>query len=111
MKVIPDGSKLRQCVDMEGAEGVEMEILVGEEDGAPNFIMRRFTVAPHGHTPYHTHDYEHVVLIVEGSGSLQSADGPKPFKAGDAVFVAPGVLHQFVNDTGDALTFTCTIPK
>ena len=111
MKVIPDGSKTRQCVDMEGAEGVQMEMLVGEEDGAPNFVMRRFTIDAHGHTPFHTHEYEHVVLIVDGSGYLQSEDGPKSFKTGDAVFVAPGAKHQFVNDTGESLKFTCTIPK
>jgi quercetin dioxygenase-like cupin family protein len=111
MKVIPDGSKTRVCVEMEGASGVQMEILVGEDEGAPNFIMRRFTVDANGHTPYHSHADEHVVLIVDGTGHLQGEDGPQPFKTGDAVFVAPGIMHQFVNDSEAVLVFTCTIPK
>ena len=40
-------------VKMEGAKDVTMKILVGLNDGSDNIIMRHFTVAPGGHTPFH----------------------------------------------------------
>ena len=111
MKVIANGTKTVQCMDGEGAVGVTLEKLVDETDGAPNFIMRRFTVDPGGHSPWHNHDYEHVVYVLEGSGHLRGEDQNRPFTAGDAVFVAPNIQHQFVNDTEHTLKFTCTIPR
>lgn len=42
-------------VDMEGAKGVIFRMLLGEGEGAPNFCMRQFNIAPGGHT----HDWEH----------------------------------------------------
>ena len=33
-------------VNMEGATGCQVQMLVSCDDGAPNFVMRRFEVAP-----------------------------------------------------------------
>ena len=48
-------------VQMEGAHNVRMKILIGKKDGSDNIFMRHFFVAPGGNTPYHQHNYEHVV--------------------------------------------------
>ena len=57
-------------VDMEGAENVRMRLLLSEKEGAPNFRMRLFEVEVGGCSPYHTHDYDHEVLILDGKGEL-----------------------------------------
>ena len=53
-------------VEMEGAEKVQRKALIMKEDGAPNFAMRLFEIQEGGHTPFHTHVWEHVNYIVEG---------------------------------------------
>ena len=51
-------------VEMEGAAGCRMRCLIGPDDGAPGFTMRQFDVAPGGHTPRHSHTYEHEVFVL-----------------------------------------------
>jgi quercetin dioxygenase-like cupin family protein len=35
-------------VQMDGVSGAQMAIMVGRQDGAPNFALRQFVVAPGG---------------------------------------------------------------
>ena len=58
-------------VKMEGAKDVRMKILVGPRDGSENIILRHFIIAPGGNTPYHKHDYEHLVKIESNSFSSE----------------------------------------
>ena len=98
-------------VEMEGASGCSVRILVGERDEAPNFVMRHFEVQPGGHTPRHQHPYEHEVYVLDGSGEVYEGDQVHSLRAGDVVFVKPDEVHQFRN-TGDApMKFLCLIPN
>ena len=58
-------------VEMDGVQGASMAVMVGRDDGAPNFALRSFQVESGGHTPRHSHDYEHEIYIVSGSGTLR----------------------------------------
>src|SRR5262245_23875896 len=87
-------------VTMEGASGCQVRWLVDEKQGAPNFAMRQFEVAPGGYTPRHSHPYEHEVFVLEGNGVVYEGDKEHRLSAGDVVFVVPGEVHQFCN-TGD----------
>lgn len=100
-----------QPVQMPGAEGCRVRWLVGEKDGAPNFAMRQFEVAPGGHTPKHFHPYEHEVYVLEGEGVVLEGDHEHPLKAGDVVFVAPDDVHQFRNTGAGPLKFLCLVPN
>ena len=46
-----------------GAKDTYVRWLITRKDGAKNFAMRRFTIGKDGHTPYHSHDDEHVFLF------------------------------------------------
>ncbi len=98
-------------VDMEGSSGCHVRILVGQEQAAPNFVMRKFTVEPGGHTPKHFHDYEHEVYVTSGSGKILDGDQWKDLNPGDVVFVAPNDVHQFKNEGQQDLEFLCLIPN
>ena len=111
MKIANADGVAAKHVDMEGAEGVEIRLLIHEVDGAPNFYMRQFTVAPGGHTPRHEHDWEHEVYVLGGSASVVSADGERSAGAGDCIFVPPGQVHQFKNAGEGELKFLCLVPK
>lgn len=112
MKIKNDGDLQNVPVSMEGAKNVEMKILIGPDDGSSNMTMRLFSVLPGGHTPYHTHDYEHLVRVQKGTGVVTDAQGTKhELSAGQSVFVAPGENHQFANPFAQTFEFTCTIPN
>ena len=98
-------------VDIEGAEGVRMRLLVGEQDGAPNFFMRRFELAPGGRTPRHSHSWEHEVYLLEGEGTVFGAGQERACRPGDVIYVAPNEEHQFMADAETPLVFLCMIPK
>ena len=97
-------------VTMPGASGAKMRMLVGPEDGAPNFHMRHFEIAPGGNTPHHSHDYEHEILILAGRGIAKSEKGDRPFQTGDVIFVPPNERHQFVNTGAEPCAFICLVP-
>ena len=90
--------------------GVTMQVLIGPEDGAENFVMRRFTIEPGCNTPYHSHDWEHETLILEGEGALVTEDGEQPLKSGDVVLVPSGEVHQFRNTASATFRILCLVP-
>jgi quercetin dioxygenase-like cupin family protein len=95
---------------VEGVEGTEVRWVIDGNDGAPTFAMRMFDIQPGGYTPLHTHDWEHEIFVMEGECEVASADGPKRAKAGDAVFVPGGELHQFRNSGETLLRVMCLVP-
>jgi quercetin dioxygenase-like cupin family protein len=111
MKVAHYQSISSKPVEMEGAHGCKVRWLVGEADGAPNFAMREFEVAPGGYTPRHSHDYEHEVFVLEGNGTVYEGETQHPLKAGDVILVQPNEVHQFRNLGNTPLRFLCLIPN
>ncbi len=110
MKVQSIEKHEQNVVQMEGATGAKMRMLIGPDEGAGNFHMRHFEVEPGGFTPHHCHDYEHEILILSGVGIAKSASGDKPIKAHDVIFVPANEMHQFVNMGDEPLQFICLIP-
>ncbi|HOC70499.1 MAG TPA: cupin domain-containing protein [Candidatus Hydrogenedentes bacterium] len=97
-------------VTMEGAMAVTMKIPIGRDDGSENMIMRLFRIAPGGHTPCHTHDYEHLVRVVSGRGTaLDESGAVHELALGQSVFICPNEKHQFANPYDVPFEFTCTI--
>jgi quercetin dioxygenase-like cupin family protein len=97
-------------VEQEGAAGVKVRWLITKEDGAPNFAMREFEVAPGGHTPYHAHGWEHEVFVLAGEGAVVGDAGEVPLAPGTVVFVPPDENHNFKNTAEAPLRFLCLVP-
>lgn len=98
-------------VEMPGVKGARMAVMVGRADGAPNFALRHFAVAPGGHTPRHSHDYEHEVFVVEGQGTVMLDGEVRPIRAGDVIYVPADREHQFTASAeGVGLRFLCLVP-
>jgi quercetin dioxygenase-like cupin family protein len=94
----------------EGDKQVLKQILVGPRDGYDGFL-REFTVPPGGSTPYHHHEWFHVVYILEGSGFVKIDDTEQPILAGSVVHAAAGVSHGFFNTGEGPMRFLCLVPK
>ena len=93
-----------------GAPGAKVRWVITEEDGAPTFALRVIEIAPGGSSPRHAHPYEHEVFTLAGEGAVWSEDGEVPMRPGDAVFVPPNEVHQFINKGDSTLQFICVIP-
>jgi len=110
MKVSPAEGIEEKQVDMPGANGCTVRWLVSESDGAPNFAMRQFEVAPGGYTPKHSHPYEHEVYVLHGEGVVLEGETMHPLKTGDVVLVRPDEVHQFRNTGAAPMKFLCLVP-
>lgn len=98
-------------VTMDGAKDVTVRVLIGPKDKAPTFAMRLFELGPGGHTPYHTHNFEHEVIILNGDIAAVTPQGPKPLNKGDVLLVAANEEHQFKNQSAkDKAQFICLVP-
>ena len=111
MKVQSTQSVELQPVTMPGSSGCQVRWLLSRDDGAPNFAMRQFEVAPGGFTPLHHHPYEHEIFVIEGEGEVYEGDTPHPIRAGDVVLVRADDVHQFKNVGDKPLKFLCLIPN
>lgn len=96
----------------DGTEVVNVvkQVLIGPKDGAPTFAVRLFTLGARGHTPKHSHPFEHGVLVLEGEGELWTENGTHDLSPGTVVFVAPNENHQFSNTGSGPLKFICIVP-
>jgi quercetin dioxygenase-like cupin family protein len=110
MKIQPLTSHEQKPVSIDGANGARMRMLIGPADGARNFHMRHFEVAPGGNTPQHAHDYEHEILVLAGRGTAMTTEGDRPFQAGDVIFVPANEMHAFHNTSEERCEFICLIP-
>lgn len=112
MKVIALNEVEKRKVEMTGAEKAWKQMPLSAADGVPVYSYRVFTVEPGGYTPYHSHPYEHMNFIIEGSGALVNEQGEEtPLKAGDFALVMPDEKHQYRNKGDKPFKMICGVPK
>ena len=93
-----------------GSRKLNVRWLITKETGAENFAMRLFEMEAGGHSPLHSHNWEHEVFILEGEGLVVGGQQEKKFKAGDAIFIPSNEKHQLKNNSKKPVTFLCFIP-
>lgn len=98
-------------VELEGVEGVWIRWLIGEDSGAPNFYLRLFEVEPGGHTPFHSHPFEHEVYVLSGEGRINARGSASSISRDTFAFVPADEEHQFENTGDSPLKFLCIIPR
>ena len=97
---------------MEGAKNAYRQVPLSKNDGAPNFSFRVFTIHPDGHTPYHTHSFEHLNYVISGQGVIVDGDG-KEIEIGTGEFglILPDEKHQYRNKGDKPFKMICGVPK
>jgi quercetin dioxygenase-like cupin family protein len=111
LKVIHYSEAPAKRFDALPAKGVTGRVVIGRDDGAPNFCMRVFELTPGGHTPLHTHDWEHEIFFHSGRGSTFHEGKWVPVSNGKVVFIPSNEEHQIKNTGNDPLVFVCLIPS
>ncbi len=110
MKIEKSANIAKKPVNVEGAKGAGIRVLISKDDGAPTFAMRMFEIEPGGNTPLHRHPHEHEVFVLDGAGVFVHEAMNHPVGPNDVIFVPGGHEHCFKN-TGDAtLRFLCLVP-
>jgi quercetin dioxygenase-like cupin family protein len=97
-------------VEEEDITGVRMKVLIGDQEGATNYVMRVFDIARGGHTAYHTHDWEHEVYVIQGKGAVKQKDTEHPVQKGSFILVKSNEEHQFINKGLRSFRFICVVP-
>jgi quercetin dioxygenase-like cupin family protein len=92
------------------ARGVAARVVIGKNDGAQNFCMRVFEIAPGGHTPKHSHAWEHEMFIHAGEAEIFGNGRWHQAAAGQAVFIPGQEEHQIRNPGQAPLVVVCLIP-
>jgi quercetin dioxygenase-like cupin family protein len=93
------------------ARGARMSVLIGPDDGASRFVMRRFFLAPGGRIPSHAHPaIEHEQVVVRGEMVIGLADETHTVHAGDAIFIPAGTPHWYENRGKQEVEFLCVVP-
>jgi quercetin dioxygenase-like cupin family protein len=93
------------------ARGARMSVLIGPDDGASHFVMRRFHIDPGGRIPSHTHEsIEHEQVVVKGEMVIGLNDEEHTVRAGDAIFIPAGTAHWYENRGTKEVEFLCVVP-
>jgi quercetin dioxygenase-like cupin family protein len=97
--------------ESEVAKGVAGRVVIGKNDGANNFCMRVFEISAGGHTPKHSHGWEHEMFIHAGEGEIYGNGRWNPVKSGNVVFIPNNEEHQIRNHGKGLLILACLVPS
>ena len=86
------------------------QVLIGAEQGAPNFAMRRFVMGAGGGMPRHTNAVEHEQYVLKGRARVTIGDAVHEVKADDAVYIPAGAAHSY-EVTEEPFEFLCMVPN
>jgi quercetin dioxygenase-like cupin family protein len=110
MKINPYTQAQATHFASEAATGIAARVVIGKTDGANNFCMRVFEIAPGGHTPKHSHNWEHEMFVHSGKGEVYGNGRWNPLASGNVVFIPGNEEHQLRNTGKELLVVVCLVP-
>ena len=88
----------------------EMQVLLGPEQGAANFVMRRFTMGSGGGMPLHTNDVEHEQYVLRGKAKVRVGERVHDVGPEHTLFIPAGAQHSY--EVVEApFEFLCVVPN
>ncbi len=86
------------------------QVLLGADDGAPNFAMRRFIMGEKGGMPRHTNEVEHEQYVLKGKARVGIGDEVFEVAADDVLYI-PAKTPHFYEVVEAPFEFLCVVPK
>ncbi|MDE3053023.1 MAG: cupin domain-containing protein [Gemmatimonadota bacterium] len=87
-----------------------MQVLVGPDQGAPNFVLRRFIMGAGGGMPFHTNEVEHEQYVLRGRARIRIGDDVHEVKPDTTLYIPAGVPHSY--EVLEApFEFLCVVPN
>ena len=88
----------------------ETHVLIGPDDGAPNFALRRFVMGAGGGMPRHTNAVEHEQYVLTGAARVTIGETVHEVAAGTALYIPAEVPHSY-EVTAAPFEFLCIVPN
>lgn len=106
---------VKQAGDVPGqdvAAGTEtwFQVLLGPDDGAPNFALRRFAMGEGGGMPRHTNTVEHEQFVLCGRAEVGIGEDVHQVEPGCVVYIPAGVPHYY-RVLEAPFEFLCIVPN
>lgn len=101
----------KKKIESAAVKGVTKQVLIGPDQGWDDYVMRMFTLEPGGFAPRHSHDWQHILYIVEGNGILFLDGNEFPLIPGSTAYVPENSEHQILNNGADKFVFICIVPE
>lgn len=92
------------------AMGVIGKVIIGPQDGEPNYYVRYFRVEPGGQTALDQHEHDHGVFILHGQAEVRLGEDFEVVNPNDIVYIAGNDVHQFRALGSEPLGFLCIVP-
>ena len=99
-----------EAYDADGAVGGSRQVVIGKRDGAVNFAVRYYEIAPGGRTSFDRHEHDHGVYVLSGSARALTGCDVYEIGPGDILYIPPNEQHQFENTGDDPFSFLCAVP-
>ena len=88
----------------------QKQVLIGAEDGAPNFSMRRFIMGTNEGMPPHTNTVEHEQYVLRGKARVGIGENVYEVKTNDVLYIPAGTPH-FYEVINGPFEFLCVVPN
>lgn len=87
-----------------------MQVLVGPDQGAPNFVLRRFIMGTGGGMPLHTNDVEHEQYVLRGRAKIRIGEAVHEVARDHTLYIPAGAPHSY--EVLEApFEFLCVVPN
>ncbi|GAA0660876.1 cupin domain-containing protein [Natronoarchaeum mannanilyticum] len=96
---------------VDAAEGLSKGVLIGEDEDAPNFAVRRFELDAGAEVPKHTNEVEHEQYVLSGEYVVGIDDEEHEVSAGDSLLIPAGTVHWYRNEADEPGAFICAVPN
>jgi len=96
--------------EVSAGTATRMQVLIGPEDGAPNFAMRRFMMGEGGGMPTHTNTVEHEQYVLRGRAEVGIGDRKHVVAGGDVLYIPAGATHSY-RVIEAPFEFLCLVPN
>ena len=100
-----------QEINHPSALNAQMKVLVGEQEGWSDYVMRLVEVKQGGYTPKHSHPWPHINIMLEGQGEVLNNGSYQAVGPGSFSYIEENTMHQFRNTGDDVFKFICIVPK
>lgn len=96
--------------EVSAGTATRMQVLIGPEDGALNFVMRRFMMGEGGGMPTHTNTVEHEQYVLRGRAEVGIGERKHVVGGGDVLYIPAGASHYY-RVIEAPFEFLCLVPN
>ena len=84
--------------------------LANEVLGTKQSTIHENVINPGGSVPWHFHDVEEVIVVLEGAGECQTEEAAEAYSGGDVIILPAGTRHSLRNVGRIPLRQICFFP-